>query len=382
MKKTLSVIMLVAVLASFIMVFPVSAENYDEVYKANVVFDGKLDSAYLKSLACVMKETIWSGYEYIQGDNGREHKGEYFDPNYTATTYFLHDDENLYICAYVQDANIIESPEWPNEGIDIFITLSHGVSYCLGADLFGRHYTKDEHLKHLPEGNLYEDYYEVKSFIGDGYYTIEVCIPKVGINIVRKTGTFKCAVQINDVYKLGENGKATMGAGFDLAHVDSIAALHLSNKKVTGSGVATPDTTTKTPVVTPAETTKAPVVTPEETTKAPVVVPGDDTTIKDDTPVVVPGDDTTAEGDDTTVPDDTTVEGDETIADDTTAAPDDDTTEAEGDDVEDTTKAPDTTKDDDTKEEDPSFPVVPVVIIAVVVVAAVVAGIIIAKKRK
>jgi len=382
MKKTLSIIMLVAVLVSSFMVFPVSAENYDEVYKGTPTFDGKLDNLYLSSLSSVMNESNWSGLDYKVAKNGSELKGDYYDPNFTATSYFLHDDDYFYVCVYVKDANIIDAPAstkdmdepWPIDGVELFVDLSHSEIVSFRTDAF------NTVKKTKPIG--YEDYFEYKAVRGNGYYTIEYRIEKVGLNIAKKNGALKVCVQIDDLYSLDYNKPLGIGAGFDLGSTDTVTMIYLKNKKATGGTDTTPDTTTKTPVVTPAETTKAPVVTPEETTKAPVVVPGDDTTIKDDTPVVVPGDDTTVEGDDTTVPDDTTVEGDETIADDTTAAPDDDTTEAEGDDVEDTTKAPDTTKDDDTKEEDPSFPVVPVVIIAVVVVAAVVAGIIIAKKRK
>ena len=330
-----------------------------------------------------MKESFWSGLDYMVAKNGGEHKGDYYDPNFTATSYFLHDDNYFYVCVYVKDANIMDAPAstkamdepWPIDGVELFVDLSHSEIVSFRTDAF------NTVKKTKPAG--YEDYFEYKAVRGNGYYTIEYRIEKVGLNITKKNGALKVCVQIDDLYSLDYNKPLGIGAGFDLGSTDTVSMIYLKNKKATGGTDTTPDTTTtKAPVVTPEETTKAPVVTPEETTKAPVVVPGDDTTIKDDTPVVVPGDDTTVEGDDTTVPDDTTVEGDETIADDTTAAPDDDTTATPDVEPEVTTKAPDTTKDDDTKEEDPSFPVVPVVIIAVVVVAAVVAGVIIAKKRK
>ena len=382
MKKILSILMLVAVLATSLMVFPVAAENYDTVYKATPTFDGKLDNVYKSSLTCVMNESFWSGADYILGANGAEYKGDYYDPNFTATTYFLHDDEYVYVCVYVQDANIIDAPAstkkdkepWPIDGAEVFMELSHGELVAFRTDAFA------SVKKTKPAG--YEDYFEYKAFRGNGYYTIEYRIEKVGLKIANRNGALKVCVQIDDLYSLDQNKPLGIGAGFDLGSTDSATLIYLSKKAATGN--ATVDTTTKAPVTTPAETTKAPVTTPAETTKAPIDTP-DDTTkapvsdIVDDT-TAVPGDDTTVAGDDTTVADDTTVEGDDTIvADDTTATPEDDTTAAE----EETTKAPDTTKaDDKADDEEASFPVVPVVIVAVVVVAAVVAGVIIAKKRK
>ena len=124
MKKILSILMLVAVLATSLMVFPVAAENYDTVYKATPTFDGKLDNVYKSSLACVMNESFWSGADYIMGPNGSEYKGDYFDPNFTATSYFLHDDEYVYVCVYVQDANIIDAPASTKKDPSNFIPVA------------------------------------------------------------------------------------------------------------------------------------------------------------------------------------------------------------------------------------------------------------------
>ncbi len=380
MKKIASII-LAGVLALSLLVVGVSAVDaaYDGYFngairKGTAKVDGVLDEAYKYSFCLKDLGTADNAY-------GTEWPG-----TCTADVYFLYDDATLYICALVEDDDVLTKGEifatgdnpYDNDNIEFRVCLDgSGDTIKVAVDAYGYAcYGLAAHYDMI-------DYSTIKYATNytDTSYVVEVGIPctKGSLDMI-KAGELGFAYQLNDIDLEGKHynhttsfeGEAVKMPVFVTLSTEKAAAgatLYVGNQ---GAAVA-PETQAP---ETEAPETEAPETQAPETqapeTEAPETVA--DETVADETVA----DETVA---DETVADETVADetvADETVADETVA---DETVADET--VADETEA---TETDEPKVEDPAAEgsniLVPAIIAVAVVAVAVVAIVLVSKKKK
>ena len=222
---------------------PISAANYNEnALKYTPVIDGQIDAAYLESFYIEHEwpsdrdsDHYWGNGKFAFTDlelnsDGTKVDGSVgyntaYDWDCQATSYFLWDDDNIYIAVRVIDTDVgviddahyamacedtINWGPWLQDGVTIYLTQK-GMTFTIRADRAGRYVTV------YREGNYGEQVWcDLASWsshdlnrqagyfatTGDaGSYTVEICIPVSEAQkskVLKDGGNFKYGISVID----------------------------------------------------------------------------------------------------------------------------------------------------------------------------------------
>ncbi len=223
--------------------FPISAANYNEnVLKYTPVIDGKIDAAYMESFYIEHEwpsdrnsDNYWGNGKFAFTDleldaSGNKVEGSIgyntaYDWDCQATSYFLWDDNNIYIAVRVVDTDVgviddahyamacadtLNVGPWLQDGISIGLTQK-GMYFSILADRAGRYvsvFREDNYGQQVwcdlaswssHDANRQAGYFATTSDAGS--YTIEICIPvseAQRAKVLKDNGNFKYGIAVID----------------------------------------------------------------------------------------------------------------------------------------------------------------------------------------
>ncbi len=236
MKKLGLAVAAATVAAMTIASIPIGAANYNEnVLKYTPVIDGKIDAAYMESFYIEHEwssdknsDNFWGSGKFAFTDleldsNGIAVEGSIgyntaYDWDCQATSYFLWDDNNIYIAVRVVDTDVgviddahyamacEDTINWGpqfQDGVRITLTQK-GMTFTIHADRAGRYvtvYREDNYGEQVwcdlaswsnHDANRQAGYFATT---GDGgSYTIEICVPvseAQKAKVLKDNGNFK-----------------------------------------------------------------------------------------------------------------------------------------------------------------------------------------------
>ena len=222
---------------------PISAANYNEnALKYTPVIDGQIDAAYLESFYIEHEwpsdrdsDHYWGNGKFAFTDlelnsDGTKVDGSVgyntaYDWDCQATSYFLWDDDNIYIAVRVIDTDVgviddahyamacedtINWGPWLQDGVTIYLTQK-GMTFTIRADRAGRYvtvYREDNYGEQVwcdlaswssHDLNRQAGYFATT---GDaGSYTVEICIPVSEAQkskVLKDGGNFKYGISVID----------------------------------------------------------------------------------------------------------------------------------------------------------------------------------------
>lgn len=222
---------------------PISAANYNEnALKYTPVIDGQIDAAYLESFYIEHEwpsdrdsDHYWGNGKFAFTDlelnsDGTKVDGSVgyntaYDWDCKATSYFLWDDDNIYIAVRVIDTDVgviddahyamacedtINWGPWLQDGVTITLTQK-GMTFTIRADRAGRYvtvYREDNYGEQVwcdlaswssHDLNRQAGYFATT---GDaGSYTVEICIPVSEAQkskVLKDGGNFKYGISVID----------------------------------------------------------------------------------------------------------------------------------------------------------------------------------------
>lgn len=203
--KKFSLILAIVMVASMIAALPTSAAHMSstEILKGTPVVDGVYDEIYGQSANYVLDaEDLGAVYDTFQGA-----------PDTSANAYFLWDDNFLYMCIYVEDADVttigpdtikskIESDGpnscWANDAVESWFVVGDEYIMKVHTDAFGYNfYGSAEGQNYTQEVRFDIAASKVVTSPLSNSYTIEVALkPMDGL----KAGdTFNYCMQLNDI---------------------------------------------------------------------------------------------------------------------------------------------------------------------------------------
>ena len=243
MKKISLALAAVTIAATTVVSIPVDAANYnDAVLKHTPVIDGQIDAAYLESFYIEHEwpserdsDHYWGNGKFAFTDleldsNGNKVEGSVgyntaYDWDCKATSYFLWDDDNIYIAVRVIDTDVgviddahyamacedtINWGPWLQDGVTITLTQK-GMTFTIRADRAGRYvtvYREDNYGEQVwcdlaswssHDLNRQAGYFATT---GDaGSYTVEICIPVSEAQkskVLKDGGNFKYGISVID----------------------------------------------------------------------------------------------------------------------------------------------------------------------------------------
>ena len=243
MKKMGLTVAAATVAAMTIASIPVSAANYNEnALKYTPVIDGKIDAAYMESFYIEHEwpsdrdsDHYWGNGKFeftdLQLDaNGNKVEGSIgyntaYDWDCQATSYFLWDDNNIYIAVRVIDTDVgviddahyamacedtINWGPWLQDGVSVYLAQK-GMTFTVRADRAGRYvtvYREDNYGEQVwcdlaswsnHDANRQAGYFATT---GDaGSYIVEMCIPVSEAQkskVLKDNGNFKYGISVID----------------------------------------------------------------------------------------------------------------------------------------------------------------------------------------
>ena len=243
MKKISLALAAVTLAATTVVSMPVGAANHNEkVLKHSPVIDGQIDAAYLESFYIEHEwpserdsDHYWGNGKFAFTDleldsNGNKVEGSVgyntaYDWDCKATSYFLWDDDNIYIAVRVIDTDVgviddahyamacedaINWGPWLQDGVTITLTQK-GMTFTIRADRAGRYvtvYREDNYGEQVwcdlaswssHDLNRQAGYFATT---GDaGSYTVEICIPVSEAQkskVLKDSGNFKYGISVID----------------------------------------------------------------------------------------------------------------------------------------------------------------------------------------
>ena len=243
MKKLGLTVAAATLAAMTIASIPISAANYNEnALKYTPVIDGQIDAAYLESFYIEHEwpsdrdsDHYWGNGKFAFTDleldsNGNKVEGSVgyntaYDWDCKATSYFLWDDDNIYIAVRVIDTDVgviddahyamacedaINWGPWLQDGVTITLTQK-GMTFTIRADRAGRYvtvYREDNYGEQVwcdlaswssHDLNRQAGYFATT---GDaGSYTVEICIPVSEAQkskVLKDSGNFKYGISVID----------------------------------------------------------------------------------------------------------------------------------------------------------------------------------------
>ena len=179
-------IILCAVILLAIAGLPLHAVGGD-VLKGAPAVDGVLDDIYLQSYSYTINPT--DNFVYAAGMDAADIKA-------SATTYFLWDDQYIYVCVVVSDTNVVtvgadvingQDYTWQNDVTELWFNFT-------GEQMLINHDPYNTRITGSPTVNGSEGYKAKAAITGSGYVN-EFAIPRSN-----KAGdTFNLSTQINDM---------------------------------------------------------------------------------------------------------------------------------------------------------------------------------------
>lgn len=243
MKKLGLTVAAATLAAMTIASIPISAANYNEnALKYTPVIDGQIDAAYLESFYIEHEwpsdrdsDHYWGNGKFAFTDlelnsDGTKVDGSVgyntaYDWDCKATSYFLWDDDNIYIAVRVIDTDVgviddahyamacedtINWGPWLQDGVTITLTQK-GMTFTIRADRAGRYvtvYREDNYGEQVwcdlaswssHDLNRQAGYFATT---GDaGSYTVEICIPVSEAQkskVLKDGGNFKYGISVID----------------------------------------------------------------------------------------------------------------------------------------------------------------------------------------
>ena len=125
-------------------------EEKKEIRRGTPTVDGKLDEAYRDSFHVTMRAMEDMHYSAA----GDEAAAKYM-PNTHGTSYYLYDDEYLYVCSVVHDETICSRGRewryatvwpWNDDGAEIYLWFSDEDCLAIHCDAHGIRGVIDEHI--------------------------------------------------------------------------------------------------------------------------------------------------------------------------------------------------------------------------------------------
>lgn len=247
MKRIFSIVIIAVML--FMMMLPTNAAGGD-ILKGTPEIDGVLDEIYSQSVKFDL-------------DNFDFYAWEGFSTSITAASYFLWDENFLYVCTVVNDSTIstagedyikAEANPWQNDAVESWYydvgVHAEGEKFKIHNDAFG-------YTMFASDGNITIDMdkAQYKTSIDGNKYTIEVALPFADLKAGREIGF---ALQVNDIANNDNTSGSASGTQTPAENIFKFSATEVTYPEVEVVEVAEPEAVeaeTAAPVVT---TTAAP----------------------------------------------------------------------------------------------------------------------------
>ncbi len=225
MKKLASLIL--AGLLTVAMIAPVAADSTD-ILKGTPEIDGVLDEIYLQSASQALQNPAF----YAWGDSG--------EADMDATSYFLWDDNYLYVCTVVTDDDVVDvgaacyeanPTNWQADAVEAWYNEGNGI-FKSHADAYGNTFFVQANPGEPTFTNA--DLKSAAELTDDGYI-IEYAMPFANLG---DGETFSFSLQVNDIST--EDHANGYASGLQTADIEMT---------MSGTEVTYPEPETEAPVV-------------------------------------------------------------------------------------------------------------------------------------